>query len=341
MPEEFEFALIFVSFICYHCCEQEQLTEAESRFQKKLCEVAAASESEPSITLSLARPSGNSLRRHSSPFLEPRDVTKFKHFDQESLRARPHGQQQFLCGDTPTQSLDLGLAKPRPLTALETEKEVSHCKNRGAAHEGRIGRNTMKMVALSPKIMRVLNSLSNGMARTQGVRDEELGDERGLKITEIRSPRRDDPPQRSSFMPVHTSRHQTLTPEGTISDVDRTRAVVQDTGTKVREHRRSDTRNTIFSVLNEIQEDHNVACDVILEKSSSNVGEPEGFEVNEDHAAEAVVNGVGSDEERTSKVTPKQDFASCTVVGSNSRSVAREVSCVFLARKYTSKAKNM
>lgn len=307
------------------------MTEAESRFQKKLCEVAAASEPEPSITLSLARPSGNSLRRHSSPFLEPRDVTKFKHLDQESLRARPHGQQQFLCGDNPSQSLDLGLAKPRPLTALETEKEVSHCKNHGAAHEGRIGRSTMKMVALSPKILRVLNSLSNGMAHTQGIRDEELGDERGLKITEIRSPRRDDPPQRSSFMPVHTSRHKTLTPEETISDVDRTRAFVQDTGTKVGDHKRSDTRswNTIFSVFNELQVNRNAASDIILEKSSSNVGEPEGFEVNKNHAAEAVVNGVGSDEERTSKVTPKQDLVSCTVVGSNSRSVARGYLCFF------------
>lgn len=314
------------------------MTEAESRFQKKLCEVAAASEPEPSITLSLARSSGNNLRCHSSPFLEPRDVSKFKHLDQESRRVRPHGQQQFLCGDTPTQSLDFGIAKPRPHTALETEKEVSHCKNRGAAHEGRIGRTTMNMVALSPKIMRVLNSLGNGMARTHGVRDEELGDERGLKITEIRSPLRDDQPQRSSFMPVHTSRHKTLTPEETISDVDRTRAFVQDTGTKVGDHKRSDTRswNTVFSVLNELQDNHN---DVILEKSSSNVGEPEGFELNKNHATEAVVNGVGSDEERTSKVTPKQDLVSCTVVGSSSRSVAREVTFDFLSRMYTSKAK--
>lgn len=269
--------------------------------------MAAASESEPSITLSLARSSGNNNpRRQGSSFLEPRllDFTKFKPLeDRDAPRRTPtraHGQpflhdtsmknvvhENIPTPRQPPSSFDLpdhGITKQTPKSNLELDREDSYFPRSGAAHGGRIGRNndlTVNMVALSPNIMRVLHSLSNGIDRSHGgpnLHDDlDMGgagsrDERGLKIMEMRS-HREDQSQRSSFMLETNSsgivsapglRHKLTAPENSQPDIARdSPRPVKDTGT-VAEDR---VWNTSFSGMKKIQENHhcNDVGGVVLE----------------------------------------------------------------------------
>lgn len=280
-------------------------TEKQKQPKKSLRQCAAVSEPEPSITLSIAHPNFNNPRRQASSFKEPR-VLDFSEFDPLEGRTPPYEMT------TPTAS-----SKPYGMTDPTSNSDFPNNREGGySCFRTRYEMSndvTVKMMTVSPKFLRVLRSVNNSAdhrrrgapnvhdCRDEGV-DADSGDEWGVKITEMRSPSREEHPPRSSFnletMPgspavsAQAVRQKAFAQKA--PDVSLPRPVKETEADD--EKRDSVIWSASSSGLKSVPDKHYDVSGGMQEKSSSNQAKSKSAPAVEGRDA-------GSDEERTSKVS--------------------------------------